>query len=132
CRDDRRSGAPSKYRGGVTAYCRPNRELEERGTLAAIREITIEEVLFAQKAASPMDRRHRQKEAQMLTEERLIGRQGTRYWWLFLVTGIAWLLIAWIVLRLNQTSIATVGVLIGVVFLVSAVNEVGLAILAPG
>jgi uncharacterized membrane protein HdeD (DUF308 family) len=42
------------------------------------------------------------------------------------------LLIAWIVLRLNQTSIATVGVLIGVVFLVSAVNEVGLAILAPG
>jgi uncharacterized membrane protein HdeD (DUF308 family) len=68
----------------------------------------------------------------MLTEERLIVRQGTRYWWLFLVTGIAWLLIAWIVLRLNQTSIATVGVLIGVVFLVSAVNEVGLAILAPG
>ena len=68
----------------------------------------------------------------MLTEERLIVRQGARYWWLFLVTGIAWLLIAWIVLRLNQTSIATVGVLIGVVFLVSAVNEVGLAVLVLG
>jgi hypothetical protein len=68
----------------------------------------------------------------MLTEERLIVRQGARYWWLFLVAGIVWLLIAWIVLRLNQTSIATVGVLIGVVFLVSAVDEVGLAVFAPG
>jgi hypothetical protein len=41
----------------------------------------------------------------MLTEERLIVREGARYWWLFLVSGILWLLIAWMVLRLNSTSI---------------------------
>ena len=44
-------------------------------------------------------------------------------WWLFLVTGIAWLLISLIVLRFDITSIATVGVLLGVVFLMAAVNE---------
>ena len=44
-------------------------------------------------------------------------------WWLFLVTGIAWLLISLIVLRFDITSIATVGVLLGVVFLMAAINE---------
>ena len=68
----------------------------------------------------------------MLTEERLIAREGARYWWLFLVSGILWLLIAWMVLRLNSTSIATVGVLLGVVFLIAGINEVGIAALAPG
>jgi uncharacterized membrane protein HdeD (DUF308 family) len=68
----------------------------------------------------------------MLTEERLIAREGARYWWLFLISGVLWLLIAWMVLRLNATSIATVGVLLGVVFGLSGINEVGMASLAPG
>ena len=68
----------------------------------------------------------------MPSEERLIAREGARYWWLFLVSGILWLLIAWMVLRRNSTSIATVGVLLGVVFLVAGINEVGMAALAPG
>jgi hypothetical protein len=71
------------------------------------------------------------EEARMLTEERLIIREGARYWWLFLVSGVLWLLIAWMVLRLNATSIATVGVLLGVVFLIAGINEVGMASLAP-
>jgi len=70
--------------------------------------------------------------ASILSEERLVAREGARYWWLFLVSGILWLLIAWMVLRLDATSIATVGVLVGVVFLVAGVNEVGMAALAPG
>jgi uncharacterized membrane protein HdeD (DUF308 family) len=48
-------------------------------------------------------------------------------WWLFLITGIAWLLIAVLVLRFNVTSLATVGVLIGVLFLFAAMNEMLLA-----
>jgi uncharacterized membrane protein HdeD (DUF308 family) len=68
----------------------------------------------------------------MLREEQLITREGARYWWLFLVTGILWLVIAWMVLRLNATSITTVGVLLGVVFLIAGVNEVGIASLTPG
>jgi uncharacterized membrane protein HdeD (DUF308 family) len=68
----------------------------------------------------------------MLTGERMIVREGARYWWVFLVSGILWLLIAWMVLRLNATSIATVGVLLGVVFGLSGINEVGVASLSHG
>jgi len=68
----------------------------------------------------------------MITEERMIVREGARYWWVFLLTGIAWLLIAWLVLRMDITSIAAVGVLLGVVFLFASVNEVGLGSLMSG
>jgi uncharacterized membrane protein HdeD (DUF308 family) len=68
----------------------------------------------------------------MLSGERMIVREAARYWWVLLVSGIIWLLIAWLVLRLNTTSIATVGVLLGVVFLLSGINEVGLATVVPG
>jgi uncharacterized membrane protein HdeD (DUF308 family) len=68
----------------------------------------------------------------MVTEGRMIVREGARYWWVFLVSGILWLLIAWLVLRLNASSITTVGVLLGVVFLLAAINEVGVAALSPG
>src|SRR5512132_1087874 len=68
----------------------------------------------------------------MFTEERMIVREGARYWWVFLVTGIAWLIVAWLVLRLNETSLTTVGVLLGVVFIVAGVNEAGLGSLMSG
>ncbi len=46
-----------------------------------------------------------------------------RFWWVFLVTGIAWLLIAMLVLRFNETSVDTVGLILGLVFLGAALNE---------
>ena len=68
----------------------------------------------------------------MLTDERMVVREGARYWWLFLVTGIAWLIVAWLVLRLNETSLTTVGLLLGIVFIVAGVNEAGLGALTSG
>ena len=44
-------------------------------------------------------------------------------WWIFLLTGTAWLVLAWIALRFAPASIPTVGVLLGVYFLVAAINE---------
>jgi uncharacterized membrane protein HdeD (DUF308 family) len=68
----------------------------------------------------------------MFTGERMVVREAARYWWVFLVTGIAWLIVAWLVLRLNVTSLTTVGVLLGVVFLGAGINEVALASVVPG
>ncbi len=68
----------------------------------------------------------------MLTDGPTMVREAARYWWVFLVTGIGWLLIAWLVLRLNSTSITTVGVLLGVVFLLSGINEFGVATVSSG
>ena len=48
-------------------------------------------------------------------------------WWVFLVTGIAWLVISVAVLRFTTTSVTTIGVLIGVVFLIACASEVMLA-----
>lgn len=68
----------------------------------------------------------------MLSEGRMIVREAARYWWLYLVSGVSWLVIAWLVLRLNMTSITTVGVLIGVVFIMAGVSEAALAAMVAG
>jgi uncharacterized membrane protein HdeD (DUF308 family) len=47
-------------------------------------------------------------------------------WWVFLITGIAWMIIAVIVLRFQAdpvTSVSTVGFLIGSLFVFAAINE---------
>jgi uncharacterized membrane protein HdeD (DUF308 family) len=53
-------------------------------------------------------------------------------WWLFLLTGIAWLIIAWVALRFTPASIATVGVLLGVLFLFAMIDEFVIAAVLPG
>ena len=56
-------------------------------------------------------------------EARAAVRDVTDNWWLFLLTGLAWFVIALIVLRMNLASVATVGLLLGVIFLASGVEE---------
>jgi uncharacterized membrane protein HdeD (DUF308 family) len=59
----------------------------------------------------------------MRQEARSPIREVTGLWWLYLVTGVAWLIVALVVLRFDTTSLATVGALLGAVFLVMGVNE---------
>ena len=55
-------------------------------------------------------------------------REGSaRWWWVPLVSGIAWFVIGWAVLRADVVSLATVGVLVGAVLLAQAVTEMSLA-----
>ena len=60
----------------------------------------------------------------MFDDGRVLVREGSRYWWVLLLIGIAWLVVAWVVLRANITSLATVGVLLGILFIAAGVNEV--------
>lgn len=55
-----------------------------------------------------------------------------RNWWIFLVTGILWLIGAMIVLRFDETSIAFVGVLLGVVIVIAGANELLIAAMVDG
>jgi uncharacterized membrane protein HdeD (DUF308 family) len=62
----------------------------------------------------------------MELDEQMVAREAGKMWWVFLVTGIAWLIIAWLVLRFDTnptTSVATVGFLIGAMFLFAAITE---------
>ena len=55
-----------------------------------------------------------------------------RYWWVELLLGVFWLVISVVVLKFNHASVTTVGVLIGLMFLVFAVEEFALAALDTG
>jgi uncharacterized membrane protein HdeD (DUF308 family) len=59
------------------------------------------------------------------------ARQLGKWWWLFLVAGIAWIVIALVVLQFDEASITTVGVLIGIMFLISGAQQLVLAMIAP-
>jgi|SRR5579862_2246973 len=63
---------------------------------------------------------------------RHLGSELGRRWWIFLLAGFAWLIIAAIVLRFSVASVATIGLLLGAVFLFSAASEFGLAMLQGG
>jgi Short repeat of unknown function (DUF308) len=55
-----------------------------------------------------------------------------RQWWIFLVTGILWLIAAMIILRFDVTSLVAIGVMLGVVILFVGANEFMIAALVPG
>jgi uncharacterized membrane protein HdeD (DUF308 family) len=63
----------------------------------------------------------------LLTEAREAVKEVTDKWWIFLVTGLAWFVVSLVVLRMNLASVAAVGVLLGVVFLLSGAEELLIA-----
>ena len=60
-------------------------------------------------------------------EGRALLRGLSRLWWLWLVFGIAWVVIAMVILQFDQASITTVGVLIGLMFFVSGIQQFAVA-----
>jgi len=65
-------------------------------------------------------------------EGNMLVRERSRYWWVVLLIGIGWLLIAWIVLRADITSLATVGYLLGGLFIAAGVSELGIGTMVGG
>jgi uncharacterized membrane protein HdeD (DUF308 family) len=60
-----------------------------------------------------------------------LARRLTGPWWAYLLAGIAWVLISVIILRFNIASVATIGLLLGALFLLSAVEEFVIATVRP-
>jgi len=57
------------------------------------------------------------------------ARRLTGYWWVWLVAGIAWVATALVILQFDQASVTTVGVLVGLMFLVAGIENFALATL---
>ena len=55
------------------------------------------------------------------------AREVTGHWWILLVAGIAWLTASLIILQFDKASTTTVSVIVGLLFLFSAVENFALA-----
>ena len=51
------------------------------------------------------------------------ARGITGYWWTWLVGGIAWLAIALVILQFDSASVATVGILVGLMFVFAGLAD---------
>jgi hypothetical protein len=54
------------------------------------------------------------------------AREMTGYWWLWLVAGIAWIVISLVILQFDAASVTTVGVLVGLMFALAAIQSFAL------
>ena len=53
-------------------------------------------------------------------------------WWFFLVTGIAWLILAFVILSFSWTTVWSVAILAGIVFIAGGITEIMVGRRAPG
>jgi hypothetical protein len=65
-------------------------------------------------------------------ELRESARNLAGYWWLGLVAGIAWIVVSIVILQFDSASVATVGVLVGLMFMLSAAQNFALASATDG
>jgi uncharacterized membrane protein HdeD (DUF308 family) len=53
-------------------------------------------------------------------------------WWLFLLTGIGWMLVSLIVLRFDYTSVSAIAILFGIIAISAGLLEIAVTMLASG
>jgi uncharacterized membrane protein HdeD (DUF308 family) len=58
-----------------------------------------------------------------MTQAEVGLREVSKAWWVFLVTGILWFIISLVVLRFDESSITTIGVIMGIVFVLGGLSE---------
>jgi len=59
----------------------------------------------------------------VVREEPQIEEKAAGFWWLYLVFGIAWIIASLVVLQFDGASVATVGLIVGVMFSVAAAQQ---------
>jgi uncharacterized membrane protein HdeD (DUF308 family) len=59
-----------------------------------------------------------------------VAREITGFWWIQLVIGIAWIVAALAILQFDQASITTIGIIIGILFIVAGMQQFVLAAMA--
>ena len=70
--------------------------------------------------------------ATSMPDTREAARTVAGFWWLWLVTGVAWVIAALVIAQFDQASITTVGVIVGVMFMFAAIQQVVLGAITGG
>lgn len=55
------------------------------------------------------------------------ARDVAEFWWVWLLTGIAWIVAALVILQFDKASITTIGILVGILFIWAGVQQLVLA-----
>ncbi len=56
-------------------------------------------------------------------DERETVEDAARLWWLFLLTGIAWIVVSWLILRWDYSTVSAISYLFGFLAIAAGVNE---------
>jgi len=59
----------------------------------------------------------------MTVDEAVYEESFGKHWWIFLITGTAWLFLSMIMFRFDVTSVKSIGILAGIVFLGAGLME---------
>jgi uncharacterized membrane protein HdeD (DUF308 family) len=65
-----------------------------------------------------------------VSERAEVARGIAGLWWLQLVTGVAWIIASLIILQFDQASVTTIGIIIGIMFIVAGMQQFVLAAVA--
>ena len=55
-----------------------------------------------------------------------------KFWWIELILGIIWIIVSLVVLQFDEASITTMGIIVGILFLVVGLQQFFLAYIAEG
>lgn len=64
--------------------------------------------------------------------ETQIRKEAASTWWLWLITGILWIIASLVVLQFDEVSAATVGIIAGILFMVAGAQYLFVGTLAEG
>src|SRR4051794_17415493 len=64
------------------------------------------------------------------SESQVLTLDAWRFWWLWLVAGIGWVVASLVILQFDRASITTVGVIIGCMFVVTGMQQIAAAAVA--
>ena len=59
-----------------------------------------------------------------------LGQKAGKLWWVWLVTGIAWIVAALVILQFDSASVTTIGIVVGCMFLAVGAQQLLLAAVA--
>jgi uncharacterized membrane protein HdeD (DUF308 family) len=68
----------------------------------------------------------------VVADDPIYEESAGRVWWVFLITGTAWLILSLIMFRFNITSAKSIGVLAGIVFLIAGIVEFAMVAIVHG
>jgi len=65
-------------------------------------------------------------------EARAVLGKMADLWWIWLVAGIAWVIVSLVILQFDESSISTIGILIGILFVLTGLEQFVFAGLSSG